>query len=272
MASAALPPHYPGIDDPFPWHPFASLFPMIEGAELEKLIESIELNGQAVPGQIYKGQLLDGRNRYAAIEEINLRRRGSGEPYVRFLYEELLRFDDHMALRHVVNHNLTRRHLNPGQYAALVVRIQEEVARLSLVKSQGPAEAPTNEELIQKTGVGHQSLSRAKEVKRHDEDLFEKVERGETSLNSAYNQVRAKKKEALKSAPRQVALIEEPDPDYSALPEPVKLEIDPDDIMVGFVDTLPYFPDDRVDLALDRIYHERRSCFEAWLVKNQILV
>ena len=271
MASAALPPHYPGIDDPFPWHPFASLFPMIEGAELEKLIESIELNGQAVPGQIYKGQLLDGRNRYAAIEEINLRRRGSGEPYVRFLYEELLRFDDHMALRHVVNHNLTRRHLNPGQYAALVVRIQEEVAKLALVKSQGPAEAPTNEELIQKTGVGHQSLSRAKEVKRHDEDLFEKVERGETSLNSAYNQVRAKKKEALEQAPKQVPLIEEPETPAPPL-EPVNDDDHLTDYLLAFVSNLNRFTENEIDFVLCRINEERNACMKEWLRVNSALV
>lgn len=272
MASAALPPHYPGIDDPFPWHPFATLFPLIEGDELEKLIESIEANGQAVPGQVYKGQLLDGRNRYAAIEEINLRRRGSGEPYVRFLYEELLRFDDHMALRHVVNHNLYRRHLKTGQYLALIDKFQEEITRLALVNSHGIGQAPTQAEMAKQAGVSTQSQSRFNAIKETAPELVPKIASAEISLNSAYNQVRAKKKEALESAPRQVALIEEPDPDYSLLPDPVRLDINPDDIMIGFLNTLEIFPDDNLQMALDRIYHVRRSCLEAWLAKNKILV
>jgi ParB-like chromosome segregation protein Spo0J len=49
-------------------HPFANMFPMIEGQELENLKASISKSGILEPIRLYQGMILDGRNRYAAAK------------------------------------------------------------------------------------------------------------------------------------------------------------------------------------------------------------
>jgi len=47
-------------------HPAADLFPMLDEARLEQLAEDIAEHGQREPIRLYRGTILDGRNRYAA--------------------------------------------------------------------------------------------------------------------------------------------------------------------------------------------------------------
>src|SRR5580704_17028453 len=48
------------------FHPLANLFPLIEDAEFEALVEDIRENGQREDIVLHKGQVLDARNRYRA--------------------------------------------------------------------------------------------------------------------------------------------------------------------------------------------------------------
>ena len=48
------------------YHPFASVFPLMEIDELESLAQDIRERGQLEDITIYDGQILDGRNRQAA--------------------------------------------------------------------------------------------------------------------------------------------------------------------------------------------------------------
>jgi hypothetical protein len=45
------------------FHPIASMFPLIEGAEFDALVEDIRVNGLNEPIVIFDGMILDGRNR-----------------------------------------------------------------------------------------------------------------------------------------------------------------------------------------------------------------
>ena len=47
-------------------HPFANMFPMIEGNAFEELKRDIAAQGILEPIRLYQGMILDGRNRYAA--------------------------------------------------------------------------------------------------------------------------------------------------------------------------------------------------------------
>src|SRR5262249_23758883 len=49
-------------------HPLAAMFPMIEGTAFEELKGDIAANGIHQPIVLYQGQILDGRNRYAAAK------------------------------------------------------------------------------------------------------------------------------------------------------------------------------------------------------------
>lgn len=49
-------------------HPAAALFPLIEGQEFDKLVDSIAKNGVQHPVVVRGRELLDGRNRLRAVE------------------------------------------------------------------------------------------------------------------------------------------------------------------------------------------------------------
>jgi hypothetical protein len=48
------------------FHPLANIFPLIEGKDFADLVDDIRLNGLHEPIVLYRGQILDGRNRYCA--------------------------------------------------------------------------------------------------------------------------------------------------------------------------------------------------------------
>src|SRR5271157_5571580 len=103
--------------DPIKPHPLAALFPELPSEELTQLARDIKARGQLEPIIVYKGLILDGRNRYRAcqiagvkpkIEEFNEKAaKGSAEDFV-------------------LSRNLRRRHLSMGQKAALALDWSEQ--------------------------------------------------------------------------------------------------------------------------------------------------
>lgn len=109
----ANPPHYPGVSEPFPPHPYANLFDRLSPEQLHDLAKDIERTGQLMPIHLYAGKILDGRNRYAAIALINQQRTAQGlKPlaikYGRFLDEESEE-NDRLAWAFVRANNYYRR-------------------------------------------------------------------------------------------------------------------------------------------------------------------
>lgn len=108
-------------------HPFADLFPMLDGAAFEALVADIRREGLHEPIVLLDRQILDGRNRYAAA--IAAGRIGADEdPYARAggpdsdLFREFQPGEGD-PLAFVLSKNLHRRHLDTHQRALIAARI-----------------------------------------------------------------------------------------------------------------------------------------------------
>jgi N6-adenosine-specific RNA methylase IME4 len=92
------------------FHPLADLFPLLAGEDFNALVSDIKANGLHEPIVLYKGKILDGRNRYRACREAKVR----------------CRFETYQGsnpLAYVVSLNLNRRHLNESQRAMVAARL-----------------------------------------------------------------------------------------------------------------------------------------------------
>ena len=94
-------------------HPAANLFPLIEGADFDRLAVDISSRGQIEPITLMPdGAILDGRNRWRACEAL-------GKLPITRIYEG----DDPVG--HVLALNLHRRHLNESQRAMVAVKLAD---------------------------------------------------------------------------------------------------------------------------------------------------
>jgi hypothetical protein len=110
-----------------PVHPAAQLFPRMTEAELRELADDIGKNGLHERVKIYKGRLLDGRNRLDALElhpgeAVRLRDEIGmlidGKPFRSSVFEILA--DDIEPYAYTVSVNIRRRHLTQGQKRDLI--------------------------------------------------------------------------------------------------------------------------------------------------------
>lgn len=93
-------------------HPAANIVPLLEGLAFEALKADIRENGLHMPIAVWEGQILDGRNRMRACEELGIR------PNVL----EIKSLPGDSPTLYVLSANLHRRHLSPSQLAMVGAR------------------------------------------------------------------------------------------------------------------------------------------------------
>ncbi|WP_322040081.1 ParB/RepB/Spo0J family partition protein [Burkholderia diffusa] len=169
-------------------HPLCTLFPRIEGVEFEALKVDIETNGLQQPIVVHDGMILDGGNRYRACLEAGV------EP-VTVPYNG----DDPLAF--VLSRNLHRRHLSPGQQAAIVAAATnwlEAQTHGGDRRSERAATLPleTVADRAAQSGAGDRTQRMADKVAKADPELVKKVAHGEISLPKAVKQVEGKSSDA----------------------------------------------------------------------------
>jgi hypothetical protein len=98
-------------------HEIANLFPMMSEDEYRALVADIRKKGLLEPIWTYQGQIIDGRNRYRACEELGIEPR----------YREWNGQGSLVAF--VVSLNLQRRHLTSSQKAMIAIEVEEYMAR-----------------------------------------------------------------------------------------------------------------------------------------------
>jgi ParB-like chromosome segregation protein Spo0J len=175
------------------FHPLASLFPLMEGAEFAGLVADIREHGQREPIWLHPkdGRIIDGRNRYKACLEVGIKPRyqtwnGKGS---------LIHF--------IVSLNLKRRHLTPSQRAVLALELLpalEAEARTRQATSTGGKKPQLMEKIPQAekgaarakaaelVGVNERYISQAKKVQAEAPELLKQVGKGEITLVEAQRQ------------------------------------------------------------------------------------
>lgn len=167
-------------------HPAAELFPLMSDAELSELAADISKNGLVDSIAIHDGQVIDGRNRLRACELAGISPR----------FEAVQLTESPIV--YVLSKNLHRRHLTISQRAAIgaeamdMFREKARVRQLShLANSSVSFDTDDNpgrsrEHVAELVGVGAPTVGRAAAVRESDPEIFEKIKRGEITVNAAY--------------------------------------------------------------------------------------
>lgn len=159
-------------------HPAAEIFPLMTGAEFDALVQDIKENGLREPIVLHEGEVLDGRNRLRACEQLGKKPKftewnGVGT-----------------AHSYVVSKNLHRRHLNESQRAMIAARLAVNprgTNQHSVIATSSRQEAG---ELM---NVHPVTVSHAKKVLTEGTpEEIEAVDKGEAAVTTIAKQIRAK--------------------------------------------------------------------------------
>lgn len=169
------------------FHPFAEVFPLIDGAEFDALVEDIKTHGLREKIVRYQGKVLDGRNRFLACQKAKVK------PQFRDF-----KGSEEAAIAFVVSANMARRHLTFEQRALAAARI----ATLRKGDNQHTARAASSQsDAAEKLGVSTDSVQRARKVvEQGSKALQEAVEAGDVPLKKAAAVVDLPKSEQLAAA------------------------------------------------------------------------
>lgn len=183
-------------------HPIADVWPMMDEAKLHELADDIRKNGQLVPVWIYEGQILDGRNRWAACKIAGV------EPKTKeYAGDEPTAF--------AVSLNDRRRHMGKSALAAVAAELEphfaedakkrqrasggdkvSEKARAVVAKMPEPlaekTTATSRKEAARQVGVGERYVQDAKKVKTEAPEVFERLKAGKITLQDAKREVAKK--------------------------------------------------------------------------------
>ena len=194
------------------FHPYSEVFPLIEGAEFDALVDDIKAHGLREKIWCFKGAILDGRNRFLACKKAGVK--AITRPF---------KGSEASALAFVISANLQRRHLTVEQRAFVGARI----ATLQRGDNQHTARAATSQkEVAEQLGISPDSIQRAKKIiEQGSKALKEAAESGEVPLKKAAKLVELPKSEQLKAAAEKPAKpLESPEPDMMPEPEPLSAD------------------------------------------------
>jgi len=170
------------MSNPLEPHPFAALFPELPPEELTQLARDIKERGQLEPIILYKGVILDGRNRYRACQIAGVKPR----------IEE---FDAKATKRSpeefVLSRNLRRRHLSVGQKAAIALEWSEQIelsADPQKNKGRGRPKG-TLSEGAKKIGINERRVFEVRQIRDANPSLYQDVKADWRSLSSALAEI-----------------------------------------------------------------------------------
>jgi hypothetical protein len=117
---------------PLKFHRLAAIFPPMEGAEFEELVADIKANGLREKIDLYQGKIVDGRNRYRALQQLGIDPSADSTKYFRkAIYAHTTggeiapheRNNDDSVRAYVISKNIHRRHLTADQKRELIGKV-----------------------------------------------------------------------------------------------------------------------------------------------------
>jgi len=165
--------------DALPLHPLCTLFPRMAGDEFAALVADIRTHGLRQPIVLHEGMVLDGGNRYRACLDAGV-------------VPVFVQFDGVSAVAFVLSANLHRRHLSPGQQAAIVASAQDwaQAQPASRPEKAGNvAGLSTVADRAAQSGASERTQRMADKVAKADPELARQVAHGEMSLPQALARV-----------------------------------------------------------------------------------
>jgi hypothetical protein len=117
---------------PIPFHPLAAIFPLMDGAEFDELVADIKANGLREKIDLYEGKIVDGRNRYLALQRLEIDPSADPSKYFRkALYAHTTggeiapheRNNNDSVGAYVISKNIHRRHLTAEQKREIIAKL-----------------------------------------------------------------------------------------------------------------------------------------------------
>jgi ParB-like chromosome segregation protein Spo0J len=161
-------------------HKAAEIFPLMSAVEFDGLVMDILENGQREPIIVHNGEILDGRNRFRACQDLGV------EPLT-------VEWDGKgTAEAFVVSMNLHRRHLNESQRALIAARLASvKLGTNRFTKVDGEISLPTAAALL---NVDRATVGHAKTVLREGTpEEIQAVEQGSAAVSTIAKQIRSGK-------------------------------------------------------------------------------
>jgi hypothetical protein len=118
----------------FKFHPLADIFPLMEGEEFDALVADIKANGLREKMDLYHGQIVDGRNRYRALQRLGIDPNANPKEYFRkAIYAHSAggearphgQNNDDRVRAYIISKNIHRRHLTAEQKRDLIAKLIE---------------------------------------------------------------------------------------------------------------------------------------------------
>lgn len=162
-------------------HPYAELFPLIEGPDFDELVDDVRERGLLEKIALWRGEILDGRNRNRACLEIDPSFSPETYPDNFFEFDGA---DQAAALAFVISRNLRRRQLDESQRAFVAAKLAN--LREGRRPNTAPNGAVSQSEAADTMNVARRSVQRGAEVLEYGSPELQKaVEQGVISISLA---------------------------------------------------------------------------------------
>jgi ParB-like chromosome segregation protein Spo0J len=114
------------------FHPLADIFPLMEGEEFDALVEDIKAYGLREKIDLHQGKIVEGRNRYRALQRLGIDPSADPTKYFRkAIYAHTVggeiasheQSNDDRVRAYVISKNIHRRHLTVEQKRELIAKL-----------------------------------------------------------------------------------------------------------------------------------------------------